>query len=163
MKVKIIVINPAKEVVENSVNTSATCGKDNLKGSDFDLDSILKEVLQENLGEEYYIYKLAEKKGWEPKKMLSYIDNLTKFSPQAAFSVLLREIAIDFDNKYKDHIEKSKEIWVVSLLDGKVEQINKAKVKNYRNFSAFRCREDAEKACKILDKRLKNMFCFYNE
>lgn len=119
-----------------------------------DLECHYKEIL----GEEYYICTLAEKKGWEPKKMMSYIENVTKFSPMAAAMILLREIAIDLDEQYESHIEDSEEIWTISMLNGKVEQVDKSKVKNYRNFPAFRNKADANKAHTILSKRLRKMF-----
>lgn len=119
-----------------------------------DIDTHLRQVL----GEEYYIFNLAEKKGWEPKKMVRYIENLTKFSPAAAAMVLLREIAIDFDDKHDGHIEDSEEIWTISMLNGKVEQVDKSTVKNYRNFPAFRSKTEAKEAHAILSKRLRKMF-----
>lgn len=123
-----------------------------------DLESILKEIIRDSIGEEYYIISLAEKKGWEPYKMARYIENLTKFSPAAAAMILLREIAIDFDNKHEGHIEDSEEIWTISMLNGKVEQVDKSKVKNYRNFPAFRSKVEAKEAHAILSKRLRSMF-----
>lgn len=114
--------------------------------------------LREILGEEYYIIGLAEKKGWESHKMARYIEILTKFNPAAAAMVLLREIANDFDDKHEGHIEDSEEIWTISMLNGKVEQVNKSKVKNYRNFPAFRSKVEAKEAHAILSKRLRKMF-----
>lgn len=122
------------------------------------LESILREVIRGAIGEEYYIVKLSEKKGWEPYKMARYIENLTKFNPAAAAMVLLREIANDFDDKHEGHIEDSEEIWTISMLNGKVEQVDKSKVKNYRNFPAFRSKVEAKEAHAILSKRLRGMF-----
>ena len=122
------------------------------------LEADIDAQLRQTLGEEYYIFNLAEKKGWEPKKMVRYIENLTKFSPAAAAMVLLREIAIDFDDQHDGHIEDSEEIWTISMLNGKVEQVDKSKVKNYRNFPAFRSKAEAKEAHAILSKRLRKMF-----
>lgn len=119
-----------------------------------DIDAHLKEVL----GEDYYIFGLADKKGWEPRKMARYIENLTKFNPAAAALVLLREIAIDFDDAHDGHIEDSEEIWTISMLNGKVERVDKSKVKNYRNFPAFRSEREAKEAHSILSRRLRKMF-----
>lgn len=121
------------------------------------LNSLIADF-KEEFGEDYYIIKLAVKMGWDTRKMKSYIDNLTKFSPAAAFSVLLREIAIDFDNNHEGNIEDSKEIWVISMANGDVVKMDKSKIKNYRNFAAFRTKEEAMKAKLILNERLKNMF-----
>lgn len=123
-----------------------------------ELEEMLSALLKEDLKEDYYIISLAKKFGWEPRKMKSYIDNLTKFSPSAAFSVLLREIAIDFDNNHEGNIEDSEEIWGISMANGEVVKVNKNKVKNYRNFAAFRSEKEAKEARAILSKRLRNMF-----
>lgn len=127
------------------------------------VETCLKEIavancIKELLGEDFYISRLAEKKGWEYNKMISYIDNLTKFNPAAAFMVLLREIAIDFDSQYEDSIKDSDEIWTISLLNGKAEKVCKPKIKNYRNFPAFRSQKEAEEARVILGDRLRKMF-----
>ena len=115
-------------------------------------------MIRDAIGEDYYIISLAEKKGWKPYKMERYIENLTKLSPSAAAMVLLKEIAIDFDYRHEGNIEDSKEIWTISMLNGKVEQVDKSKVKNYRNFPAFRSKVEAKEAHAILSKRLRSMF-----
>lgn len=107
---------------------------------------------------EYYIQKIAEKLGWKVEKTYSYLNNVDTILPAAAFSMVLREIAIELDKKYKDHIEKSPEIYVISMLDGKITKVNKAHIKNYRNFAAFRTLEDAKIACRITKDILKEMF-----
>jgi hypothetical protein len=43
-------------------------------------------------------------------------------------------------------------------LDGRIYKVNKAHIKNYRNFAAFRSIEDAKTACKILREILKSMY-----
>lgn len=123
-----------------------------------DMLAIADAAMRRELGADYYVFKLADKKGWEPEKMSKYIDNLTKFNPAAAAMVLLREIAIDFDDAHDGHIEDSEEIWTISMLNGKVEQVDKSKVKNCRNFPAFRSKKEAVVAHEILSKRLRKMF-----
>lgn len=80
------------------------------------------------------------------------------YNPASLLSTLLRNIAIDLDKKYEDHISKSPEIYVISLLNGKITKANKAHIKNYRNFAAFRTIEDAKEACKIVKPLLKELF-----
>lgn len=106
----------------------------------------------------YYIESLAKKMGWKPKKMTGYLDSLWKLNPSSAFSILLREIAIELDKQYKDHINTCKEFFVVSTMDGRIHKIPRAHVKNFRNFAAFRTEEDAKTACRILRGELKEMF-----
>lgn len=106
----------------------------------------------------YYIESLAKKMGWKPAKMAGYLDNLWKLNPSAAFSILLREIAIELDKQYKDHINTCKEFFVVSTMDGRIHKVPRAHAKNFRNFAAFRTEEDAKIACRILKEDLKDMF-----
>lgn len=106
----------------------------------------------------YYVNKIAERKGWNIDETYKYLNTTYQVFPAAAFSIMLREIAIELDKKYKDHIKNSAEIWVVSLLDGRITKVNKAGIKNYDNFAAFRSLEDARIACKISKIYLKNMF-----
>lgn len=107
---------------------------------------------------EYYIQKIAEKLGWKVEKVYNYLNSVDAILPVAAFSMVLREIAIELDKKYEDHIEKSPEIYVISMLDGRITKANKAHIKNYRNFAAFRSVSDAKIACSIVRDILKEMF-----
>lgn len=107
---------------------------------------------------EYYIQKIAEKLGWKIEKVYNYLNSVDTILPAAAFSIVLREVAVELDKKYKDHIEKSPEIYEVSLLDGRITKTNKAHIKNYRNFAAFRTVEDAKIACSIVRDILKELF-----
>ena len=79
---------------------------------------------------EYYIQKIAEKHGWKTAKPYNSLNSVDAILPPAAFSMLLREIAIELDKKYEDHIEKSPEIYVISMLDGRIIKANKAHIKN---------------------------------
>lgn len=107
---------------------------------------------------EYYIQKIADKLGWKVEKVYNYLNSVDTILPAAAFSMVLREVAIELDKKYEDHIEKSPEIYVISMLDGRITKANKAHIKNYRNFAAFRTIEDAKIACRITRDILKEMF-----
>ena len=107
---------------------------------------------------EYYIQKIAERLGWKIEKVYNYLNSVDTILPAAAFSMVLREIAIELDKKYEDHIEKSPEIYVISMLDGRITKANKAHIKNYRNFAAFRSISDAKIACSIVRDILKEMF-----
>ena len=106
----------------------------------------------------FYIGKIAKRLGWKPEKTYNYLNNVDSVLPAAAFSMVLREIAIELDKKYEDHIDKSPEIYVISMLDGRITKANKAHIKNYRNFAAFRSVSDAKIACSIVRDILKEMF-----
>lgn len=106
----------------------------------------------------YYVESLAQKKGWKVEKMSNFLSNLAEINLGAAFSVILREVAIELDKKYEDHIEKSEEIYCVSLTNGHIFKADKKFIKNFRNFAAFRTIDDAKLACKITRELLKDMF-----
>lgn len=106
----------------------------------------------------FYIEKIAVRLGWKPEKVYNYLNGVDSILPAAAFYMVLREIAIELDKKYEDHIENSPEIYVISMLDGRITKANKAHIKNYRNFAAFRTIEDAKIACRIVKPILKEMF-----
>ena len=106
----------------------------------------------------FYIEKIAARLGWKPERVYNYLNNVDSILPAAAFSMVLREIAVELDKKYEDHIENSPEIYVISMLDGRITKANKAYIKNYRNFAAFRSVSDAKIACSIMRGILKEMF-----
>lgn len=106
----------------------------------------------------YYVNNIADRMGWNSKKTVKFFETLNTIHPAAAFNVVLREIAIELDKKYEDHIENSPKIFVVSSLDGRITEANKAHIKNYKNFAAFRSIDDARIACKITKRLLKNMY-----
>lgn len=115
------------------------------KGIDFDIPAA--------------VVHLAERIGWNSSNLDKYLDNLYKISPAAVFSVLLKEVAIMLDEKYPDHINKSKEVWVISTLDGEIKQIKELhKIKNFRNFAAFRSLDDALTAKKIMTLALQDLY-----
>lgn len=150
-------------MVENVVVTEAALPKLIEKGiittslgSDFDVDKVKHAESHMNL--HYYVEKLAKKLNWKVEKMCNYLNTIDSVYPAAAFSMILREVAIELDKKYEDHIEKSPEIYVISMLDGKITKANKAHIKNYRNFAAFRSVEDAKTACSIVREILKELF-----
>ena len=102
--------------------------------------------------------RIANRLGWKPQKVERYLDSVDEIMPMAAFNMVVREIAVMLDEKYPDHINKSEKIYCISPLDGRIHEVCKAHIKNYRNFAAFRTIEDAKLACSILRKSLKDMF-----
>ena len=101
----------------------------------------------------------ASRIGWNIENLDKYLDNLYKIYPAAVFSIILREFAIIMDEKYPGHINKSKEIWSISTLNGEIVRVkNLNKIKNFKNFAAFRTLEDALKAKKIMKRALEDLF-----
>lgn len=115
------------------------------KGVDFDIPAAMAH--------------LAERIGWNSNNLDKYLTNLYKISPAAVFSVLLKEVATMLDERYPDHINKSKEVWVISTLDGEIKQVKELhKIKNFRNFAAFRSLDDALIAKKIMAPALQDLY-----
>ena len=107
---------------------------------------------------DFYIEKLAKRVGWNVAKTANYLAGINELSPMSAFTIVLKEIAMELDNQYKDHIQDSPKIYAISTLDGRISELNKANIKNYKNFAAFRTIEDARIACKIMSPILKGLF-----
>lgn len=123
-------------------------------------DGILTEVKVSSLSiEGYCLEHLAKRIGWNVQNLEKYLDNLYTVYPTAVFSIILRELAIIMDKKYPDHINKSKEIWTISSVNGEITRIKELnKIKNFRNFAAFRNLEDAIEAKEIMKEALADLF-----
>lgn len=151
-------------VVESVVVTEAAIPQLLKAGIIFkSVGKVVKGAEEHKIGEkqlslDYYIEKLAKRLGWKVEKVYNYLNTIDSVYPAAAFSMVLREVAIELDKKYEDHIEKSPEIYVVSMFDGRITKANKAHIKNYRNFAAFRTVEDAKTACSIVREIFKELF-----
>lgn len=124
-------------------------------------EGIIKEVEEGGtyVDLNFYLEHLADRIHWNVDNLRKYLGNLYTIYPAAVFSILLREIATVLDEKYDNHIENSKEIYAISCLSGeilKVKDLNK--IKNFKNFAAFRTLEDAILAKKILEGPMKQLF-----
>ena len=127
-----------------------------LSPRDTSLVDPIKESVVKDLS--YYVGKVGERTGWKYEKTRNLLNKLDEIYPIAAFSLILREIAIDRDSQYVDHIEDSPEIFSITVLDGHIVQLDKRSIQNYRNFAAFRTIEDAKIACRILSPIMKDLF-----
>lgn len=85
-------------------------------------------------------------------------ERLLIYSPTAIMQMVLKEIALTLDCRFHDYITQSQEIWGISLLNGAVYSIPKEEIKNYRNFAAFRSKEDALFAKKVASRLIKMCF-----
>ena len=107
---------------------------------------------------DYYIDRIAKKNNMSFNKMDNFLYKMFEINPTAVIQTVLREIAIDMDNKYSDHINKCKYVYTLSLTNGKIYKIGSKTCKNFRNFAAFRTEEDAKEAIKILGEDWKDLF-----
>lgn len=78
----------------------------------------------------------------------------------ARFSVILRAFAVLIDRKYPDHINNADvdKYFTIDMTNGKVCEVPKGKIKNFRNFAAFRSIDDIKVATKILRPFIKELW-----
>lgn len=154
MELHVIKCNSTKEAL--AILANLQCVKESkCEGKNHTLE---KEVSSVGINLEYILHRIATKKGWRFEKVNGWLGSIYDTSPIAAFNIVAREIAVLLDEKYSDHIENSEKIFSISPLDGRIHELCKAHIKNYRNFAAFRTMEDAKIACAILKGPLKMMF-----
>ena len=106
----------------------------------------------------YYIQKIANKLGCSYKDAEELLSHVNSIYPAAVLGILLREIAIEFDSAYDNHIKNSPILYIVSLLDGRITKVHKTSIRSYKNFAAFRSIRDAKLACRIVRDILKPLF-----
>ena len=102
----------------------------------------------------YYINMV--KKQYYPNNSYSEVCKILMGIPIYALqSILLKQIAIEMDKRYPDHISKSPAIWGISTVSERVGEIDKTCVKDYSKFAAFRSKEEAEKALRMWNNFLE--------
>lgn len=101
--------------------------------------------------------KIAARIGWKPQKVANYLKGMLTIYPTAVFQTILKEVAIILDKEYSDHIKDSKEIWVVSLVNKSIIQLNKENIADYTSFAAFRTEKDAELGLRISSKIMHDL------
>ena len=79
------------------------------------------------------------------KPKMNFIQILSKYG----YPIISKEIAIDLDKKYTDHISNAKHLFCISLFDATIIEIS-PDIKNYNVIALFRNKEDAEFAVSIL-------------
>ena len=101
---------------------------------------------------------LCNKASATSEKMSSILEVLKGVNHWAVVQLLLKEIAIELDKKYDNHINNSEKIYAISPQDGRIHEIDKSHIKNYKAFPAFRSIEDAKIACHLVKNHLKSIF-----
>ena len=69
--------------------------------------------------------------------MSSILDVLKGANHWVVVQLLLKEIAIELDKKYDNHIKNSEKIYTISNQDGRIHEVDKSHIKNYRAFPAL--------------------------
>lgn len=85
---------------------------------------------------------------------------LTAMPGYAGFSVVLRALAVLLDRKYPDHINNADvdKYFTIDMTNGRVCEVPKSKIKNFRNFAAFRSIDDIKIATKVLRPFIKELW-----
>ena len=158
MKQKELIINGAhvalsEEQTKKIDNFLATLAKEfGIKIDESAEETVVPDCL------DFYILRLAKRLNWKPDKVLGFLNKLAEIRPILPFNLLLKEIAVELNKQYAGHIKNSKEIWVVSVLNGSIGRVNKDEITTYDNFAAFRTKEDAKFALKVLAEQYNDIF-----
>lgn len=85
---------------------------------------------------------------------------LTAMPGYAGFSIVLRALAVLIDRKYPDHINNADvdKYFTIDMTNGRVCEVPKGKIKNFRNFAAFRSIDDIKIATKVLRPFIKKLW-----
>ena len=97
----------------------------------------------------YYVHKLANKLKIPVDQCYKTIETIRKYSPITVFCMLLKQVAIELDKKYKDHICDAKETYAISAATGNIVKTD-IKECYYTNIALFRSVEDARFAVRVL-------------
>jgi len=119
-------------------------------------EGFIKEVKEEvinydDITFETIIMSIAKRLKWKVDNVFKYLDNLAYINEGAVLAILLREVAVILDRQYPDHIENSEKIYTIDMAKGEIVEVKDIhKIKNFRNFAAFRTIQDAITAKKVL-------------
>lgn len=118
---------------------------------------VLKKIHKLDVSE---IYEKIDRKFSEymPSDHLGIFLTLHCIYPGSAAGIFLKEIAIELDKNYDDHISQSPRIFTISAFNGDIFEVDKSHIRNYRNFAAFRTIEDAQYARDILESYFGKIF-----
>lgn len=120
-------------------------------------------IIQESgthLDIDYYIGHLAERIKWNKGNVIKYLSNLSTIQPDTVYRILLREIAITFDEKYDNNIRKEDTLYYISTLNHKIcsIKVDENVKKHLKLFAAFRTVDDAQAALHIM-KPFTDVLC----
>lgn len=118
---------------------------------------VLKKIHKLDVSE---IYEKIDRKFSEymPSDHLGIFLTLHCIYPGSAAGIFLKEIAVELDKNYDDHISQSPRIFAISAFNGDIFEVDKSHIRNYRNFAAFRTIEDAQYARDILESYFGKIF-----
>lgn len=140
------------------MSTIITFTKDSIKTLINNKVIIEKDIVDIKVDMEEILNRLRTKTGLSRNDFLNYLDATNAINNTACLNILLKEIALKLDESYDNHISEAEELYVLSVVDGRIHKLCKNQIKNYKNFAAFRTLEEAKAACRALKPQLKMMF-----
>lgn len=95
-----------------------------------------------------------------PDAVETIIELLNTLPDYIKFEMMLRAAAVLIDRKYPDHINNAKvdKYFTINMTDGKVCEVPKKSIKNFKNFAAFRTLDDIKIATKLLRPLMKHIW-----
>ena len=95
-----------------------------------------------------------------PDAVGTIVELLNTLPDYIKFEMMLRAAAVLIDRKYPDHINNAKvdKYYTIDMTDGKVCEVPKKSIKNFRNFAAFRTLDDIKIATKLLRPLMKHIW-----
>lgn len=107
----------------------------------------------------YALERIAANLGYDnPFELADLFDTMMESYPSTCIHIMLREIAIIIDERYKDNIRSCDEYYVLSSNLGRITKISKDRIKSFKAVALFRTLEDAREACKALKVPLKFVY-----
>ena len=95
-----------------------------------------------------------------PDAVGTIVELLNTLPDYIKFEMMLRAAAVLIDRKYPEHINNAKvdKYYTINMTDGKVCEVPKKSIKNFRNFAAFRTLDDIKIATKLLRPLMKHIW-----
>lgn len=107
---------------------------------------------------EYYIEKVANRMHWNYNKVINYFNTLNELNPIIPINIILKEIALELEKGYTGHIKDCSEVYGIGSTSGEVRKLSIGNNPNFKCFSAFRTKEDAELAKEILKEFFDDIY-----
>ena len=114
-----------------------------------------------NMNIEHYVKILISKleaQGLSKTNAMKSLQAIYNTNKSAYFALVLKEVAIELDKSYSNHISKSKMLFTISAATGKPYYIEPNFLKSTNTVALFRSEVDAIVACKILSSLKKEVF-----
>lgn len=90
--------------------------------------------------------KIANKLNCGVEEARELIKCIIQINKKAAYTILIKELAIIYDKEYTNHITESKDLFFINALTGEIVHVKNVDIPNIENIALFRSEEDAAAA-----------------